>query len=124
MACIQKRFKLQRCMLGNFMSLLLSAEFFSRSFALKIYPSGVRVECQTVWTQIMPDIFSLIWVQAVAKFSRQIFDVIGSKYGVFLLFRKNSTTFNLRICVFPQFVIFMFNVDHRFALSNRLPQFI
>ena len=36
----------------------------------------------------MPDIFSLISVQAVAKFSRQIFDVVGSKYGVVLHSRR------------------------------------
>ena len=30
--------------------------------------------------------FSLIWVQAVAKFSRQVFDVVGSKQGI--VFKK------------------------------------
>ena len=54
-------------MLGNFMSLLPSAEFSFEIIVLKKYLSGVRVECQTVWSQIIPDIFSLIWVQAVVK---------------------------------------------------------
>ena len=71
------------------MSLLPSAElFFEINCSKNIYLSGERVESQTVWIQIMPDIFSLIWVQAVAKFSRQIFDAVGSKYGVFIQIRR------------------------------------
>ena len=34
--------------------------------------SGISVECQTVWIQIMPDVLSsLIWVQIVCKHYQQ-----------------------------------------------------
>ena len=92
-------------MLRNFMSLLPSADFFFEKNCFKNI-SFRRTSRVSNRIQIMPDIFSLIWVQAVANFSRQIFDVVGSKYGVFFAFKKNSTTSNLRIGVFPQFVIF------------------
>ena len=115
MACIQKRFKLQcwrnvicRVILCRCCPLLIF--LFEINCFKNIYLSGVRVECQTVWIQIMPGIFSLIWVQAVSKFNRQIFDVVGSKYGVFFCIQDE---FNLRTGVFPQFVIFKFIVDTR-----------
>ena len=42
----------------------------------------------------------------------------------FFAFKKNLTTFNLRIGVFPQFVTFKFNVNPYLALSNRLPNLL
>ena len=56
----------------------------------------------------MPYILAWSGFRLLTKFSRQIFDVVGSKYGAFLQ-KKNSTTFNLRIGIFPQFVIFKFD---------------
>ena len=77
-------------MLGNFMSLLPSAEFSFRRNKLfsKIYLSGVREECQTVWIQIMPDILVRSGFRLLTKFSRHIFRVDRSKYGVFLHSRR------------------------------------
>ena len=59
---------------------LSSADFFSKSVCLllvfccccfffkKKSLSGISVECQTVWIQIIPDVLSsLIWVQTVCK---------------------------------------------------------
>ena len=75
-------------MLGNFKLLLPSTEFLLRLFFSKVYLSGVQIECQTVWIQIMPDILALSGFRPLTKFSRQIFDEVGSKYGVFLHSRK------------------------------------
>ena len=54
-------FKSERYMLGNFMSLLSSVEFSFKLLALKMSFSNTS-RFQTVWIQIMPDIFSLVWV--------------------------------------------------------------
>ena len=46
---------------------LLSADLFQNQIFRKIL-SGIPSECQTVWIQMRPDIFSvLIWVQTVCK---------------------------------------------------------
>ena len=75
-------------MLGNFKLLIPSAEFLLRIFFSKIYLSGVQVECQTVWIYIMPHSLALSGFRLLTKFNRQIFDVVGSKYGVFLHSRR------------------------------------
>ena len=50
-------------MLGNFIYLLSSADFFGLNFF-----HNYKSEYQTVWIQIMPDILSgMIWVQTVCK---------------------------------------------------------
>ena len=52
---------------------LSSADNFSKSVCLLLLfflknLSGISVECQAVWIQIMPDVLSsLIWVQIVCK---------------------------------------------------------
>ena len=49
---------------------LSSAYIFSKSVVVFFLKNllGMSVECQTVWIQIMPDVFSgLIWVQIVCK---------------------------------------------------------
>ena len=79
-------------MLGNFMSLLPSAEFSFEIKCLKKYP-----------------------VQAVDKVLQANIRCSWIKIWRLFAYKKNSTTFNLRICVFPQFVIFKFNVEPRFA---------
>ena len=65
----------------------------------------------------MPAIFILIWVQAVDKVKANI-SCSWNKIWRRFEFTNNSTPFNLRIGVFSQFVIFKFNVDPRFAVSN------
>ena len=50
--------------------------FFKISFFLVVVflndLSGISVECQAVWIQIMPDVLSgLIWVQIVCKGNQQ-----------------------------------------------------
>ena len=57
--------------------ILPSADIFSKSVCLLLllFPkmiSGISVECQAVWIQIMPDFLSgLIWVQIVCKGNQQ-----------------------------------------------------
>ena len=46
-----------RYTLGNCMSLLSSAYFSFKIIVLKKYISGIGPECQTLWMQIMPNIF-------------------------------------------------------------------
>ena len=82
MACFQKRFQVtvfsEPLMLGC--SPLL--DFLSRYYFLKICLSGIQVSYQTVYIQIMPNIFSLNLASAVDKvyqrnsFSRQISDAL------------------------------------------------
>ena len=47
---------LTHCILGNFSSFFVSADFFQNKLFAKIL-SGIKSECQTVWTQIRPDDF-------------------------------------------------------------------
>ena len=65
--------------------------------------------------------FSLIRVKAVDKVYQANIRCTWIKLCHLFAFKKNSTIFNLRIGVFSHFVIFKFNVDPRFALSNQLP---
>ena len=57
--------------------ILSSADIFSKSvcFLLLLFLkclSGISVECQAVWIQIMPDVLSaLVWVQIVCKGNQQ-----------------------------------------------------
>ena len=57
--------------------ILSSADIFSNQFVSCCCfflndISGISVECQVVWTQIMPDVLSgLIWVKIVCKGNQQ-----------------------------------------------------
>ena len=62
------------CMLGNFACFFVVCGFF-----LKINFLGIPSQCQTVWTQIRPDVLSgLIWVQTVCKGYQQTTKVATS----------------------------------------------
>ena len=53
--------------LGIFHAVLLSADFFKINFFEKFFQE-LRLECQTDWIQIRPDVLlGLIWVQTVCK---------------------------------------------------------
>ena len=77
----------------------------------------------------MPDIFCLILVPAVRKvyqpksFRRAIVGKSKENYKM-VSFRIQEPTLNLRMCVFPQFVIVKFNVYPRFHIISSTPQFI
>ena len=59
--------KLNLCMLGSLSCFFVVCWFFQNQLFQKV-TSGLPSECQTVWTQIRPDILSgLIWVQTVCK---------------------------------------------------------
>ena len=59
-------------MLGTFEHFFFHSCFFSSKFTQNIL-SGIISECQTVWVQIKPDIWSgLIWVQTVCRGYQQM----------------------------------------------------
>ena len=66
-------------MLGNFLLLLSSTDFFQKELFQKIL-SGTQSECHTVWIQIRTDILPVrIWVQTVCKGYQQTTKVGTSK---------------------------------------------
>ena len=55
-------------MLGNFKSLLSSAEFSFEIIIFKNISLGMREECITIWIQIIKNILSLIGFRLLTKF--------------------------------------------------------
>ena len=79
-----------------FPAFLSSADIFQNQLFRKIL-SGISYECQTVWTQIRPDILSgLIWVQTICKLMPRQSSSTPIKYVNYLIVISINTNENCR----------------------------